>query len=143
MSDFNAQVIADFKATNGKPGGYFRNAPVLLLHSIGAKSGQERSLPLMYLREGEGPWYIFASKGGHTNNPDWYHNLRANPDAAISIGDGTSISRIKVRARLVEGEERDAVYARQASLYPQFAEYEKKTDRTIPVVELTPARHPD
>jgi deazaflavin-dependent nitroreductase family protein len=140
MSDFNAQVIADFNATNGKPGGYFENAPVLLLHSIGARSGQERTLPLMYLREGDGPWYIFASKGGHPSNPDWYHNLKANPGAAISVGDGTAISRINVTARIIDsGPERDAIYARQASLFPQFAEYEKKTDRTIPVVELTPA----
>ena len=140
MSDFNAQVIADFNATNGKPGGYFKNAPVLLLHSIGAKTGQERTLPLMYLREGDGPWYIFASKGGHPNNPDWYHNLKSNPAAAISIGDGTTISRLNVTARVIDGgDERDAIYARQASLFPQFAEYEKKTERTIPVVELTPA----
>ena len=137
MSDFNAQVIADFNATKGKPGGYFKDAPVLLLHSIGAKSGLERTLPLMYQREGEGPWFIFASYGGNDNNPDWLHNLKANPDPAISIGDGTTISRIPVKARIVEGEERDRIYARQASLFPQFAEYEKKTARVIPVVELT------
>lgn len=138
MSDFNAQVIADFNATKGKPGGYFKNAPVLLLHSIGAKSGIERTLPLMYLRDGDGPFFIFASYGGHENNPDWFHNLRTNPNAAISIGDGTTITRLDVRARIVEGEDRDRIYARQASLYPQFADYEKKTERTIPVVELTP-----
>lgn len=138
MSDFNAQVIADFNATHGKPGGYFKNAPVLLLHSIGAKSGIERTLPLMYLRDGEGPFFIFASYGGHENNPDWFHNLRTNPDAAISIGDGTTITRLPVKARIVEGEERDRIYARQAGLYPQFADYETKTERTIPVVELTP-----
>ncbi len=138
MSDFNQKVIADFNATNGKPGGYFENAPVLLLHSQGAKSGLERTLPLMYLREGDGPFYIFASYGGHANNPDWFHNLKANADAAISIGDGATISRVPVKARIVEGEERDRIYARQAGLYPQFADYEKKTSRTIPVVELRP-----
>lgn len=137
MSDFNAQVIDDFNATKGKPGGYFKDAPVLLLHSIGARSGQERTLPLMYQQEGEGPWFVFASYGGNDSNPDWFHNLKANPDAAISIGDGTEISRIPVKARIVEGEERDRIYARQASLFPQFADYEKKTTRTIPVVELT------
>ncbi|SMQ64318.1 deazaflavin-dependent oxidoreductase, nitroreductase family [Devosia lucknowensis] len=139
MSDFNAQVIADFNATKGKPGGYFKNAPVLLLHSVGAKSGIERTLPLMYLREGDGPYYIFASKGGDEHNPDWFHNLVANSDAAISVGDGTTIRRVPVAARVVEGEERDRIYAHQAGLYPQFAEYEKKTSRTIPVFELTPA----
>lgn len=139
MSDFNAQVIADFNATKGKPGGYFENAPVLLLHSQGAKSGLERTLPLMYLREGDGPWYIFASYAGSDNNPDWFHNLKTNADAAISIGDGTEITRVPVKARIVEGDERDSIYARQASLFPQFADYEKKTTRTIPVVELSPA----
>lgn len=139
MSDFNAKVIEDFNATNGKPGGYFAGAPVLLLHSRGAKSGIERTLPLMYLRDGDGPWYIFASYGGNASNPDWYHNLKANPDGAISIGDGTNITRVPVKARIVEGEDRDRIYARQAELYPQFADYEKKTTRTIPVVELTAA----
>ncbi|EEI25593.1 nitroreductase/quinone reductase family protein, partial [Lentilactobacillus hilgardii] len=80
-----------------------------------------------YQREGEGPWFVFASFGGSDNNPDWFHNLKANPDAAISVGDGTEITRIPVKARIVEGEERDRIYARQASLFPQFAEYEKKT----------------
>lgn len=139
MSDFNDQVIADFNATNGKPGGYFKNAPVLLLHSTGAKSGVERTLPLMYMREGEGPWFIFASYAGNDSNPDWFHNLKANPDAAISIGDGTQISRVAVKTRIVEGEERDRIYARQASLFPQFADYQEKTSRTIPVVELSAA----
>ena len=112
---------------------------MLLLHSVGAKSGQERTLPLMYLPHGDDSWFIFASKGGHPNNPDWYHNLKTNPDAAISIGDGTAISRVPVKARIVEGDERDVIYARQASLFPQFADYEKKTDRTIPVIELIAA----
>jgi len=138
MNDFNAKVIADFNANGGKPGGYFKDAPVLLLHSIGAKSGVERTQPLMHLPEGEGRWYVFASFGGAPNNPAWYHNLIANPDFDISIGDGTTISRVPVHARVLEGEERDTIYARQASLFPQFAEYEKKTTREkIPVIELT------
>ncbi len=139
MSDFNAQVIADFNATKGKPGGYFKDAPVLLLHSIGARSGQERTLPLMYLPDGDGRWFIFASFAGNDSNPDWFHNLKANPDSAISIGDGTTISRVPVKARIVEDEERDSIYARQASLFPQFAEYERKTTRKIPVIELQAA----
>jgi deazaflavin-dependent oxidoreductase (nitroreductase family) len=139
MNDFNQQVIADFNATNGKPGGYFKNAPVLLLHSIGAKSGQERLQPLMFQRDGEGPWYIFASYGGAPKNPAWFHNLVANPDIDISVGDGTAIDRVPVHARVVEGEERDSIYAEQARRFPQFAEYEKKTTRDIiPVIELTP-----
>ena len=139
MNDFNVQVIADFKQHGGKPGGYFKNAPVLLLHTIGAKSGQARLSPLMYLqRETAGPWYVFASYGGAPKDPAWFHNLVAHPDAEIEVGDGKTIERIPVRARVVEGHERDAIYAEQARLFPQFAEYEQKTTREIiPVVELT------
>lgn len=138
MSSFNDQVIADFKANGGKPGGHFKDAPVLLLHSIGARSGQERTQPLMFLREGEGPWFVFASFAGGPNNPAWFHNVVANPDLDISVGDGTTIERVPVHARVLEGAERDTIYARQASLFPQFAEYEQKTSReAIPVIELT------
>lgn len=138
MSSFNDQVIADFKANGGKPGGHFKDAPVLLLHSIGAKSGQERTQPLMFLHEGDGPWFVFASFAGGPNNPAWFHNVVANPDLDISVGDGTTIERVPVHARVLEGAERDTIYARQASLFPQFAEYEQKTSRdTIPVIELT------
>ena len=139
MSDFNEKVIADFNRSGGKPGGYFKNAPVLLLHSIGAKSGKARLSPLMYLQPDEtGPIYIFASYGGAPSNPAWFHNLVAHPDVEIEIGDGTSIERVPVRARVVEGAERNTIYAEQAHRFPQFAQYERKTTREIiPVVELT------
>ena len=138
MSDFNDQVMADFVATNGKPGGPMAGNPVLLLHAIGAKSGADRTVPLMYQRSGDGPWYIFASKGGAPQDPDWFHNVVAHSEFDISVGDGTTIERIPIRARTLEGEERDQVYARQAELYPQFADYAHKTTREfIPVVELT------
>lgn len=138
MNDFNAQVIADFNANGGKPGGYFKDAPVLLLHAIGAKSGEERTQPLMFLRDGEGPWYIFASYAGGPKNPAWFHNLLAKPDVEISVGDGTTIERLDVQAREIKGEDRDTIYAEMARRFPQFAEYEQKTTRDIiPVIELT------
>lgn len=139
MNDFNAQVIADFKQHGGRPGGHFKNSPVLLLHSIGAKSGQARMQPLMYLRqEDNGPWYIFASYGGAPKNPAWFHNLVAHPEVEIEVGDGSDIQRIPVRARVLEGDERATVYAEQAHRFPQFADYLEKTTReSIPVVELT------
>jgi deazaflavin-dependent oxidoreductase (nitroreductase family) len=139
VNDFNQQVIADFKQNGGRPGGHFANAPVLLLHSTGAKSGQQRLQPLMYLqREAEGPWHIFASYGGGPKDPAWFHNLVAHPDVEIEVGDGTSIERIAVRARVLEGEERDTIYAEQAGRFPQFAKYAADTTREIiPVVELT------
>ncbi len=139
MSDFNDQVIADFNQHGGQPGGYFKNAPVLLLHSIGAKSGEQRLQPLMYLRQDQdGPWHIFASFGGAPKNPAWFHNLVAHPDTEIEIGDGTTIEHVAVHARVLDESERATVYAEQARRFPQFAEYEVKTTReAIPVVELT------
>jgi deazaflavin-dependent oxidoreductase (nitroreductase family) len=137
MSAFNEQVIADFNTTRGKPGGHFQGKPVLLLHAIGAKSGIERTTPLMFLHEGDGPWYVFASYGGAPNDPAWFRNIVAQPDLHISVGDGQEITRVPVRARVLDGKEREQTYARQAELYPQFAGYEQKTTRTIPVVELT------
>lgn len=138
MSDFNEQVIADFNSNGGKPGGYFKDAPVLLLHTTGAKTGTERTTPLMYLPEGNDIWFVFASYAGAPKDPAWFHNVVAHPDLDISLGDGSRIERIAVHARVLEGAERDAVYARQASLFPQFADYAKKTTReSIPVIELS------
>jgi deazaflavin-dependent oxidoreductase (nitroreductase family) len=138
MSSFNDQVIADFNQHGGKPGGYFEGAPVLLLHSIGAKSGAERTQPVMFLQEQNNKWFIFASFGGGPNNPAWYHNIVAHPDLDISVGDGKTISRVPVHARILEGRERNEVYGRQAALFPQFADYAQKTTRdVIPVIELS------
>lgn len=139
MSDNNPQVIADFNQNGGRPGGYFTNIPVLLLHTIGAKSGAERLSPLMYLRLAvDGPWYVFATDGGAPRNPAWYHNLVAHPDAEIEIGDGTTIERIAVHARMLEGDERATVFAEQAKRYPNFGLYAEQTTReVIPAVELT------
>jgi deazaflavin-dependent oxidoreductase (nitroreductase family) len=133
MSDYNADVIAEFRANHGKVGGNFEGAPLLLLHTTGARSGQERVNPVMYLRDGD-RYLVFASKGGAPSSPDWYHNLKADPDAEIEVGDET----IAVRAEEVTGAERDAKYAEQAALFPGFADYEKKTDRLIPVIALSP-----
>ena len=138
MSDFNDQVIADFNANGGKPGGYFANAPVLLLHAVGAKTGLERTQPLMYLKDGDGPWFIFASYAGGPKDPAWFHNIVAKPEVDISIGDGSTIERIPVKARVLDGAERDTTYAEMASRFPQFADYEQKTTRdVIPVIELS------
>jgi deazaflavin-dependent oxidoreductase (nitroreductase family) len=134
MSDHNAAIIEEFRANDGKVGGGFAGAPLLLLHSTGAKSGKTRINPMMYLAD-QGRYYVFASKAGADTNPDWYHNLRANPAASIEIGSGT----VEVTASEVTGAERDEIYARQASLYSGFADYQKKTSRVIPVIALVPA----
>ena len=133
MNEFNKQVIEEFRANEGKVGGNFEGAPILLLHSKGAKSGEGRIHPMMYLPD-EGRYVVFASKAGAPNNPAWYHNLVANPDASIEVGTET----LEVTATQAEGAERDELYARQVSLYPTFGDYEAKTDRVIPVMVLTP-----
>ena len=129
MSDYNQPIIDEFRA-NGGTVGHFGNA-LLLLHSIGAKSGQERVNPVAY-QALESGWAVFASKAGAPTNPDWYHNVVAHPDATIEIGAET----IAVRARVAEGGERAAIWDKQKTLMPGFADYEQKTDRAIPVVVL-------
>lgn len=130
--DFNQRTIAEFRANHGRVGGGFAGAPLLLLHTVGARSGQPRINPMMYLADGD-RYLVFASKGGSDSNPDWYWNLRANPDATIEVGDDT----VAVHATELTGAERDEKYAEQARRYPGFAEYERRTTRVIPVVALT------
>ena len=131
MSDWNTKIIEEFRTTGGKVGGQFEGAPLLLLHSTGAKSGQDRVAPVMYLTEGD-DLVVFASKAGADTNPDWFHNLKANPDTRVEVGADT----VAVRARIAEGEERDRLFDRQKAAYPGFADYEAGTDRVIPVVVL-------
>jgi len=130
--DFNAQNIDEFRKNHGKIGGYFEGAPLLLLNTIGRRSGRVHVCPVMYLKDGE-RLLVFASKGGADTHPDWYFNLKAHPDFQIEIGD----SRVGIHAEEVTGSERDALYNRQAALYPRFGEYQRKTRRIIPVIALT------
>ena len=104
---------------------------MLLLHTTGAKSGDERVNPMMYL-DLEGHRYVFASKAGAPTNPDWYHNLRANPRATVEVGNDT----YAVESRVAEGGERTRIWEAQKAAYPGFADYESQTTRTIPVVIL-------
>jgi deazaflavin-dependent oxidoreductase (nitroreductase family) len=131
-NDFNAHTIAEFRKNRGKVGGYFEGAPLLLLHTAGKRSGKPHVSPVMYLKEGQ-RYFVFGSKAGADSHPDWYYNIKAHPDIKIEVGDET----IDVHAEEVTGSERDAVYKRQAALYPTFAEYERKTKRKIPVIALT------
>lgn len=134
FDEMNRTVIDEFRANGGRAGGIFEGKPLVLLHHIGAKSGTERIAPLVYLPD-NGRVYIFASKGGADTNPDWYHNLVANPEVTVEIGTET----YPATARVLEGAERDEVYARQVDAEPQFGEYQAKTERVIPVVELVRA----
>ena len=131
MNTFNQKIIDEFRANAGKVGGMFAGAPMLLLHSIGAKSGRHYTTPLVYLADGD-RWLIFASKAGSPTNPDWFHNLVARHSAEIEVG----TDKVKVSAEVLTGEERDRLYQKQASIMPAFAGYASKTSRVIPVVAL-------
>lgn len=132
MKSWNESIIEEFRANGGRVGGQFEGAPLVLLHTTGAKSGIERVAPVMYQQVGDDV-AVFASKAGAPTSPDWYHNLKANPSATIEIGTETRA----VIAREVIGAERDAIWTKQKSDYPGFADYEAATTRTIPVVLLT------
>jgi deazaflavin-dependent oxidoreductase (nitroreductase family) len=131
MNDWNTKIIEEFRANQGKVGGPFEGAPVLLLHTTGARSGLARVNPVMYL-DLDGSRYVFASKAGADTNPDWYRNLVANPAVTVEVGAET----YGATAVAVAGEDRDRIYTEQAHRYPGFAEYQAKTSRVIPVVEI-------
>jgi deazaflavin-dependent oxidoreductase (nitroreductase family) len=132
MSDWNQNTIEEFRANDGKVGGMFEGANILLLHHTGARSGVERISPLMY-QPLQGGFAVFASKGGADTNPDWYHNITANPETKVEVG--TQI--VAVSARVAEGEEHKEIWEQQKLDRPQFAGYEQKTSRDrIPVIIL-------
>src|SRR5215469_17592749 len=133
-NDWNAKIISEFRANGGKVGGAFEGAPLLLLHTTGAKTGQERVNPVMYRQVG-GNYAVFASKAGAPTHPDWYHNLVANPAVKAEIGTQT----VDLTARVAGSAEREPIWAAHKGDYPGFAEYEGKTSRQIPVVMLEPA----
>ena len=131
FDEMNRQITEEFRANAGKVGGRFEGAPMLLLHTTGARTGKERLNPLVYQPDGD-RMVVFASKGGAPDNPDWYHNLMANPQASVELGTET----VEVRARVAEGEERERLWSRQKAERPTFAEYEQRTSRQIPVIVL-------
>jgi deazaflavin-dependent oxidoreductase (nitroreductase family) len=132
-NDWNNQIIEEFRANGGKVGGQFEGAPLLLLHHVGRRSGTERVSPMMY-QEVDGGYAVFASKAGAPDNPDWYHNVLTHPDTVVELGAGT----LNVRARELDPAEREPVWTTQKERYPGFADYERKTTRTIPVILLEP-----
>ena len=132
MSDWNAKVIDEFRANEGKVASFARQ-PLLLLTHRGAKTGSARTNPLAYFRDG-GDYVVVASKGGAPTNPDWYHNLLAHPDATIEVG----TDELSVTARPADEPERERLWAMITSANPAFAEYETKTERRIPVMILSP-----
>lgn len=131
VNDWNARIIDESRANGGAVGGMFQGAPMALLTTTGARTGAERVNPLVCLVDG-GRTYVFASAGGAPKNPDWFHNLVANPSVIVEFG----TDRYPATARVLEGAERDRVFAAQVALRPPFAEYQQRITRSIPVVEL-------
>jgi deazaflavin-dependent oxidoreductase (nitroreductase family) len=136
VTDFNGQIIAEFRANGGKVGGPFSGSDMLLLHHTGARSGRERVTPLAFQWVGDA-FAVFASKAGAPGNPGWYYNLGAHPVTTVEVGART----VQVRARLAMPAERDVIYSRQKHRNPVFAQYEAKAaPRKIPVVVLDPVK---
>lgn len=134
MSDWNDGVIAEFRANEGRVGGYFEGAPMILLHHIGAKSGTVRVTPLVYFPQDDGSMLVVASKGGAPTNPDWYHNVLANPRFEVEVGTRT----FTVDAAELSPQERAKHWPLIVAERPGFGEYETKTSRVIPVLRLRP-----
>ncbi|MGE3076374.1 MAG: nitroreductase family deazaflavin-dependent oxidoreductase [Dehalococcoidia bacterium] len=132
QNDFNLKIIEEFRANGGETFGPFKGRPLLLLTTKGAKSGNEGTTPLVYSKDGD-RYVIIASMGGAPKNPAWFHNIKANPDVTLEVG----TEKFKAKASVVEGAERERLYAQQAAMMPAFNEYKEKTTRVIPVVVLT------
>jgi len=134
MADWNAATIQEFHSKAGKGIGPFGDQ-LMLLTTVGARSGDEHITPVMYHRDRE-RYVVIASKGGAPDHPGWYHNLKANPVARVEVGAETGTETFEVTAREAEGDERDRIYAERVAIAPGFGEYERQTSRKIPVMIL-------
>ena len=131
FNEFNKALIAEFRANGGKVGGQFANANLLLLNTTGAKSGLARTNPLAYTTDGD-HIIVIASKGGAPTHPDWYYNVKANPDVTVELGN----EQFQARAAVAEGPEHERLFTQMAEVMPGFAEYQRNTERQIPVIVL-------
>jgi deazaflavin-dependent oxidoreductase (nitroreductase family) len=134
-NDWNKAIIEEFRENKGKVSGHFDGKPLLLLHTIGAKSGEERVNPVAYTKDGD-KLVVIASKGGAPTHPDWYHNIVAHPQVTVEVG----TEKIEATAAVAKEPERRRLYDEMVKVMPGFAEYEKKTTRSIPVIILTPKK---
>lgn len=132
MSDWNQKIMDEFRANEGKVGGVFADATLLILHTIGAKSGKERVNPLVTVQD-EDRLVIVASKGGADSHPAWYYNLVANPEVSVEFG----TEQFRAQAAEAEEPERTRLYEKMENAFDSFSEYKTKTSRVIPVITLT------
>jgi deazaflavin-dependent oxidoreductase (nitroreductase family) len=135
VNDRNKKIIDEFRANHGKVGGRFEGKTLLLLHTKGAKSRQERINPVAYVKD-DGHLVVIASKGGSPSNPDWYYNVVANPQVMVEVG----TEKFPARAKIADEPERTRLYDKMVEVNPAFAEYRTKTSRQIPVIVLTPEK---
>jgi len=133
--NWNQNIIEEFRANDGKVGGRFEGKTLLLLHTIGAKSGQERVNPVAYVRDGEN-YVVIASKGGAPDNPAWYYNILAHPHLTVEVGTQT----FDVEAQVTKEPERTRLYNKMADMLDSFNDYRRKTERIIPVIGLMPVK---
>jgi deazaflavin-dependent oxidoreductase (nitroreductase family) len=134
-NDWNKKIIEEFRANDGRVGGNFEGKPLLLLHTTGAKSGEERVNPVAYIKDG-GKLVVIASKGGAPTHPDWYHNIVAHPQVTVEVG----TEKFDASAAVAKEADRRRLYDEMVKIMPGFADYEKKTTRSIPVIVLTPKK---
>jgi len=135
INDRNKNIIEEFRENEGKVGGNFAGRTLLLLHTTGAKSGQERINPVAYVKDGD-RFVIIASKGGAPTNPAWYYNIVANPRVTVEVG----TEQFQAQATIAKEPERRRLYDKMVAMMPGFADYERKTTRVIPVIVLTPIK---
>jgi len=135
VQDRNKSIIDEFRTHEGKVGGPFEGKTLLLLHTKGAKSGQERINPTAYVKDGD-RFVVIASKGGAPTNPDWYYNILANPLVTVEVG----TEKFQARATVAEEPERTRLYNKMVEMMPGFDDYRRKTTRVIPVIVLTPVK---
>jgi deazaflavin-dependent oxidoreductase (nitroreductase family) len=131
-NDWNQAIIDEFRANSGKVGGRFEGKTLLLLHTVGAKSGQERINPVAYVADGD-RLVIIASKGGAPTHPDWYYNIRAHPLVTVEVGR----EKFQAQAAIATEPERTRLFNQMVAMMPGFADYQRKTTRVIPVIILT------
>ncbi len=129
--DRNQAIIEEFRANAGKVGGFFAGKTLLLLHTIGARTGREHVNPVAYVRNGD-RIVIIASKSGAPTNPDWYHNILAHPHVSVEVG----VEKFGVVASVASEPERSVLYEKMVAMMPVFDEYRRKTSRVIPVIVL-------
>jgi deazaflavin-dependent oxidoreductase (nitroreductase family) len=131
-NDRNQRIIEEFRANGGRVGGNFKNTTLLLLHTVGVKSGRQHVTPLSTLKDGD-RWVVIASKGGYPTHPDWYRNLTANPEVTVEVG----TDKFEAQAVVMEEPERSELFKKMAARYSYFNDYEQKTSRIIPVITIS------